>query len=73
MTKTTVYLPKELKQALERAARDRRRSEADLLREAVSKLIAEAEPPAPRLPLFRAKGRSIAEDIDAALAGFGTR
>ena len=73
MTKTTVYLPRELKQALNRLARQRRRSEAELLREAVSRLTGEAEAPAPRLPLFRAKGRSIAEDIDRALTGFGAR
>jgi hypothetical protein len=73
MTKTTVYLPRELKQALTRTARQRGRSEADLLREAVAKVTGEADAPAPRLPLFRAKGRSIADDIDRALSGFGTR
>jgi hypothetical protein len=73
MTKTTVYLPRELKQALTRTARQRGRSEADLLREAVAKVTGAADAPAPRLPLFRAKGRSIADDIDRALSGFGTR
>jgi hypothetical protein len=72
MKKTTVYLPVELKRALTRAARQRRRSEAELLREAVLTLTGEAEAPAPRLPLFRAKGPSIAEHIDRELAGFGT-
>jgi hypothetical protein len=73
MKKTTVYLPAELKQALTRVARQRRLSEAELLREAVSKLTGEAEAPAPRLPLFRGKGPSIAHDVDRALSGFGTR
>ena len=73
MTKTTVYLPRELKQALTRAARQRGRSEADLLREAVARLTGDADAPAPRLPLFRAKGPSIAGDVDRALSGFGTR
>jgi len=73
MTKTTVYLQDDLKRALTRAARARNRSEADLLREAVSRLTGEAEAPAPRVPLFRAKGPSIADDVDRALEGFGRR
>ena len=73
MTKTTVYLPPELKRALTRMARQRRCSEAALLREAVSRLAGEAAAPIPRLPLFRSTGRSIAEDIDRALEGFGLR
>ena len=71
MKKTTVYLPVELKHALERVARARQRSEADLLREAVARLTEESDTPAPRLPLFRAKGPSIASEVDKALAGFG--
>jgi hypothetical protein len=73
MTKTTVYLPADLKKALKRIARQRRCSEADLFREAVARLTSEAEGPAPRLPLFRATGTSIAESLDRALIGFGTR
>jgi hypothetical protein len=71
MTKTTVYLPSELKRALTRAARQRGCSEAELLREAVQRITGEAGAPPPKLPLFRATGPSIAEDIDAALDGFG--
>ena len=71
MEKTTVYLPLQLKRALTRVARQRRCSEAELLREAVQRLTGDAEPPPPRLPLFRAKGPSIAEDVDRALEGFG--
>jgi Arc/MetJ-type ribon-helix-helix transcriptional regulator len=73
MTKTTVYLPEELKRALERLARQRGCSEAELLREAVARLAVETGAPAPRIPLFRSSGPSIAEDIDTALEGFGTR
>jgi len=73
MTKTTVYLPHDLKRALTRLARQRRCSEAELLREAVSRLAGEAEAPAPRVPLFRSTGPSIAEDVDRALEGFGRR
>ena len=73
MKKTTVYLPPELKRALTRVARRRRCSEAELLREAVSRLVGEGEAPIPKLPLFRSTGPSIAEDIDRALEGFGLR
>lgn len=73
MTKTTVYLPRELKLALTSLARQRGCSEAELLREAVSRLASEADAPAPKLPLFRAGGPSIAEDVDCALDGFGLR
>jgi len=73
MVKTTVYLPAELKAALRRLAEQRQCSEADLLREAVARLTSESDAAAPRLPLFRSTGPSIAEDIDAALDGFGAR
>ena len=71
MTKTTVYLPRELKRALGRTARQRGCSEAALLREAVARITNEDEAPAPTLPLFRSSGPSIAKDIDTALEGFG--
>ena len=71
MKKTTVYLPRRLKLALSRLARKRRVSEAALVREAVDRLTSEPEAPAPRLPLFRAEGASIASDVDRALDGFG--
>jgi len=71
--KTTVYLPPALKRALKRVAAQRRCSEAELLREAVSRLTGEAEAPVPRLPLFRSTGPSIAEHVDSALEGFGVR
>jgi hypothetical protein len=73
MTKTTVYLPPDLKRALKRVAAQRRCSEAELLREAVARITGEAEASVPKLPLFRASGPSIAEDVDRALAGFGLR
>ncbi len=73
MEKTTVYLPRELKRALAGLARARGCSEAELLREAVSRLAREADAPAPRLPLFRSTGPSIAGEVDRALEGFGSR
>jgi hypothetical protein len=71
MKKTTVYLPDALKRALARVAAERQLSEAELLREAVAAITAASDVPAPRLPLFRSKGLSIAGDIDKALKGFG--
>lgn len=71
LKKTTVYLPDDLKRLLARTARERGRSEAAVLREAVSRLTDEVGAPSPRLPLFRSKGASIAEDIDRALNDFG--
>lgn len=71
MRKTTVYLTAELKRALARTAGRRGVSEAALLREAVARITADEAAPAPTLPLFRASGPSIAEDIDGALHGFG--
>ncbi len=71
MMKTTVYLPPELKRALRRVAAQRQCSEAELLREAVSRLTGEGKAPVPKLPLFRSAGPSIAEDVERALEGFG--
>lgn len=71
MQKTTVYLSRELKQLLARIARQRRCSEAELLREAVARLADEFDAPAPKLPLFRSSGPSIAESVDDALEGLG--
>ncbi len=74
MEKTSVYLPPELKKALKRLARERNCSEAELLREAVATLTRDTDAPAPRIPLFKSKGPSIAERVDEALAkGFGVR
>lgn len=72
MKKTTIYLPDDLKAALERAAAARGRSEADLIRQAVWDLTQALEPPRPRLPLFRGDDSTLAERVDEELArGFG--
>lgn len=69
MRKTTVYLPDELKQALERRAQETGRKEADLIRDGVRRLLA-AERPIPRIGLF-AHG-NLASRVDEVLAkGFG--
>src|SRR2546422_916078 len=51
MRKTTVYLPDELKAALTRTARATGRSEAELIREGVSRVTAN-DAPRPTAPLF---------------------
>ena len=72
MKKTTVYLPDDLKAALERAAVARGQSEAELIREAVRKLTQNVEQPRPKLPLFRGKDPTLAERVDKELQkGFG--
>ncbi len=72
MKKTTVYLPDDLKAALERAAVAQGRSEAELIRQAVRELTRELEPPKPRLPLFGGGDPTLAERVDEELAkGFG--
>lgn len=71
MKKTTVYLPDELKAALERAAAREGRSEADLIRQAVRDLTRTSEPPRPKLPLFSGGDPTLAERFDEELRGFG--
>lgn len=71
MKKTTVYLPEDLKAALERAAAAQGRSEADLIRQAVQDLTQRLEPPKPRLPLFRSDDSTLARRFDEELRSFG--
>ena len=71
MKKTTLYLPDDLKAALERAAASQGRSEADLVRQALRDLTEKLEQPKPRLPLFSGKDPTLAERFDDELHGFG--
>ncbi len=73
MDKTTVYLPPELRRALQEAARTRRTSEAALIREGIALVTAATKPPEPRLPLFESGDPSLAERVEEALTGFGER
>jgi Arc/MetJ-type ribon-helix-helix transcriptional regulator len=73
MRKTTLYLPEDLKRAVERVAAERRCSEAELIREALRTLTLKTSPPQPRLPLFKSGKRQLAERVATALAGFGER
>lgn len=72
MKRTTLYLPEDLKRALEHAAIARGCSEAEVVRQAIRALTAEAVP-TPRLPLFRSAKPTLAEKVDAALVRFGRR
>jgi len=72
MVKTSIYLPDELKTSLEETARREQRSEAELIREAIRRLV-EAAPPRPRIPLV-AEGLgdpTAAERVDELLRDFG--
>lgn len=71
--KTTVYLPDALKLRLERFAREKQTSEAEVIREAVERFTAERDVPRPTLPLFDSGTVVPIEDFDEALEGFGER
>jgi Arc/MetJ-type ribon-helix-helix transcriptional regulator len=73
MKKTTLYLPDELKRKIESVARAERRSEADVIRDAIAAAVAARRPPEPRVPLPGARlgNPSVAERVDELLDGFG--
>lgn len=75
MVKTTVYLPEDLKAALERVAAAENRSEAEIIRDSLRRAVDERRPPRPRIPLTE-KGLgdpSASERAEELLAGFGRR
>ena len=68
MVKTTVYLPDADMRALKAAARKQHRSEAELIREGIRRVLAEeAEPVMPDFGILDAEPATAAE-IDSALA-----
>lgn len=69
MDKTTIYLPAELKSAIQLAARRRGVSEAEVIRDSIRSAVGD-ERPRPRGGLF-ASGAPIAREADKHLAGFG--
>jgi hypothetical protein len=71
--KTTVYLPDDLKLALERAARESGRSEADLIREGIRMALEVQQPPSPTTGLLVSDDPHFAERADDHLVGFGQR
>lgn len=72
MEKTTVYLPKELKASLQRAARVTGTSEAALIRQAIAQMTSEVPTSRPRLPLFTSGQPDLSERVDALLKGDAT-
>ncbi|KAF0241317.1 MAG: hypothetical protein FD180_4509 [Planctomycetota bacterium] len=73
MFRTTLYLPDDLKRALERTARARGCSEAVVVREALRQFTSVVTSPRPKLPLFTSARGNLAEHVDEALRGFGRR
>ena len=72
MRRTTVYLPDQLKLALERTAAAQGKSEAEVVRAAILVATVETAYPELRLPLFHSGDPSLAERVDEELAaGFG--
>lgn len=70
MQKTTVYLPKELKQRIETVARREGRSEAAVIRAALDQYVGASRPP--RSGLFASGDATLAGRVDDLLAeGFG--
>lgn len=69
MEKTTLYLPAELKAAIEREARARGIAEAQVIREAIADAVVR---PAPRAGLFES-AEPMAARVDELLEGFGSR
>jgi Arc/MetJ-type ribon-helix-helix transcriptional regulator len=71
--RTTVYLPDELKAALERTAAAEGRSEAEVVRAALALVTAQHAYPTPQLPLFESGDETLAERVDEELCrGFGS-
>jgi plasmid stability protein len=72
MRRTTIYLPDELKAALERTAAAQGRSEAEVVRNALAAATSDQGHPSPRLPLFNSGDPTLAERVEDELAaGFG--
>ena len=70
MQKTTLYLPDDVKAAVEDEARRSGRSEAEVIRSAVAAVVKPVRPK-PRAGVF--SGEPIAWRVDELLEGFGER
>lgn len=70
--KTTIYLPDDLKAALHRRSIVERRSESEIIREAIEKGTAGYWAPSPCLPLGVGRGPAdLSEHVDEMLDGIG--
>lgn len=69
MQKTTIYLPDDLKQRLEKISRTTGKPEAAVIRDAIRVATQDAATPRPRVPLMdRGLGNAtIAENVEALL------
>ena len=66
MLKTTVYIPEPLKRRLRALAARRKKSEAQLIRSAIERLV-EEERPRPRLGIFSSGDPGLARRVDEEL------
>jgi hypothetical protein len=73
MVRTTVALPEDLKRLLKEAARAEGRSEAELIREGVRRVVHRHATRPPTIPLFTSDDPTLAEHVDEYLRGFGER
>lgn len=72
MRRTTIYLPDEMKTAIEREAARRGVTEAEVIRGALTEHLEVSEPPVPQLPVFpEGFGMDIAGRVDELLEGLG--
>ena len=73
MTKTTVYLPEDLKASLKRMSNEEGRSEAEIIRDAIQAVVQRRKNSRPRVPLTHQGlgDPSLAERVDELLKGFG--
>ena len=74
MHKTTVYLPEELKASLSRMAEEQKRSEAEIIREAIETAVSSRKRPRPKIPLTgkSLEDPTISERVDELLERFGS-
>lgn len=71
--KTTVYLPERTKRRLAKLAQASGRSQAELIREGVDRLVGDQPAPRPTLPLFSSGHPDTWRDLDKLMEGFGER
>lgn len=74
MKKTTIYLPHDLKQKVEAMAEQEKKSEAEIIRDAISAAVEQAPIyPEPRIPLpgMKLGDPTVAERAGELMDGFG--